>query len=130
MVIDVPPKLSTRARIFNGGHGRNNDPTDARTVAVVALRTKNLRHFVVDHEMVAIRLLSERRCDLVSSRTATVNHLHQLLMELIPSGAALKLTAKKAKELLATRHALGSRPVAPFAPSATTPSEASSPPAA
>ena len=42
-VIDVPPKLSTRARIFDIGHGRKNDPTDARTVAVVALRTKNLR---------------------------------------------------------------------------------------
>jgi hypothetical protein len=41
-VLDVPPKLSTRARIFDRGHGRKNDPGDARTVAVVALRTKGL----------------------------------------------------------------------------------------
>ena len=30
-VLDVPPKLSTRARIFDVGHGRKNDPGDART---------------------------------------------------------------------------------------------------
>jgi transposase len=101
-VIDVPPKLSTRARMFDVGHGRKNDPVDARTVAVVALRTKNLRPVVLDDEMVAIRLLSERRCDLVQSRTATVNQLHQLLMELIPAGAKRNLTASKAKTLLAT----------------------------
>jgi transposase len=101
-VIDVPAKLSTRARIFDVGHGRKNDPGDARTVAVVALRTKNLRRVVVDDEMVAIRLLSERRADLVQSRTGIVNHLHQLLMELIPAGAERKLTAPKAKTLLAT----------------------------
>ena len=102
MVLDVPPKLSTRARIFDVGHGRKNDPGDARTVAVVALRTKNLRQVVVDDEMVALRLMSERRRDLVRTRTATVNRLHQLLMELIPAGAAGHLTAKKAKALLAT----------------------------
>ena len=101
-VIDVPPKLSTRARIFDVGHGRKNDPTDARTVAVVALRTRNLRKVVLDDEMIAIRLMSERRSDLVQSRTATVNQLHQLLMELIPAGAQRNLTATKAKALLAT----------------------------
>jgi transposase len=57
---------------------------------------------VLDDEMVAIRLMSERRADLVQARTATVNHLHQLLMELIPAGAERKLTAAKAKVLIAT----------------------------
>jgi transposase len=101
-VVDVPPKLSTRARIFDRGHGRKNDPADARTVAVVALRTKGLRQVVLDDELIALRLMSERRADLVRTRTATVNHLHQLLMELIPAGAERKLTATKAKALLAT----------------------------
>ncbi len=101
-VVDVPPKLSTRARIFDRGHGRKNDPADATTTAVVALRTKGLRQVVPDDEMVALRLMSERRRDLVRTRTATVNHLHQLLMELIPAGSDRKLTAAKAKALLAT----------------------------
>jgi transposase len=101
-VLDVPPKLSTRARMFDVGHGRKNDPGDARTVAVVAIRTKGLRQVVPDDEMVALRLMSERRRDLVRSRTQTVNHLHQLLMELIAAGAQRNLTAAKAKALLAT----------------------------
>ena len=101
-VLDVPPKLSTRARIFDRGHGRKNDPTDARTVAVVELRTNGLREVVLDDELIAIRLMSERRVDLVRTRTATINHLHQLLMEFIPAGAERKLTASKAKTLLAT----------------------------
>lgn len=101
-VLDVPPKLATRARVFDVGHGRKNDPGDARTVAVVAIRTKGLRQVVVDDEMVVIRLLSERRRDLVKARTGTVNQLHQLLMELIPAGAQRDLSAAKARVLLAT----------------------------
>lgn len=101
-VLDVPPKLSTRARIFDVGHGRKNDPGDARTVAVVAIRTKGLQRVALDDERVALRLMSERRRDLVRSRTQTVNHLHQLLMEIIPAGAQRNLTAKRAKALLAT----------------------------
>jgi len=110
IVVDVPPKLSTRARIFDRGHGRKNDPSDARTVAVVALRTKGLREVALDDDLIALRLMSERRTDLVRSRTATINHLHQLLMELIPAGAERNLTAAKAKALLATvrpRHVAG-----------------------
>ncbi|MCW2616058.1 MAG: transposase family protein [Frankiales bacterium] len=81
-VLDVPPKLATRARMFDQGHGRKNDPGDARTVAVVVIRTRQLRHVEVEGEMVALRLMSERRRELVRSRTETVNRLHQLLMEL------------------------------------------------
>jgi transposase len=101
-VLDVPAKLSTRARIFDIGHGRKNDPTDARTVAVVGLRTRSLRAVTPDDELVAIRLMSERRSDLVAARTATVNHIHQLLMELIPAGLQEKLTVTKAKTAIAT----------------------------
>ena len=112
-VVDVPPKLATRARIFDTGHGRKNDPGDARTVAVVALRTRGLRQVVLDDERLALRLMSERRRELVQSRTKTVNHLQQLLMELLPAGAEQKLTATKAKALLTTvrpRHAAGKAP--------------------
>jgi transposase len=101
-VVDVPAKLSTRVRAMSTGHGRKNDPTDARAVAVVALNNKDLAAVTVDDETVALRLLSERRRDLVRTRTQTVNRLHQLLMELIPSGAGRNLTASKARALLAT----------------------------
>lgn len=42
-VVDVPAKLSARARMFSTGHGRKTDVTDAHSVAVVALRTRGLR---------------------------------------------------------------------------------------
>lgn len=79
-VLDVPPKLSTRARIFDTGHGRKNDRTDARTIAVVGLRTAGLRQVQPDGDAVALKLMSERRRELVRTRTQTVNRLHQLLM--------------------------------------------------
>lgn len=101
-VLDVPSKLSTRVRAIDTGHGRKNDPTDAHAVAVVGLRTAGLRAVAVDDQMVALRLLSERRRDLVRSRTQAVNRLHQVLMELIPAGAPRNLTAAKARQLLAT----------------------------
>ena len=101
-VVDVPSKLSTRVRAMDTGHGRKNDPADAHAVAVVGLRTTGLREVTVDDQMVALRLLSERRRDLVRSRTQAVNRLHQMLMELIAAGAPKDLTATAAKALIAT----------------------------
>lgn len=101
-VLDVPSKLSTRVRAIDSGHGRKNDPADASAVAVVELGTNGLREVVADDQSVALRLLSERRRDLVRSRTQAVNRLHQVLMELIPAGAQRHLTAAKAKDLVAT----------------------------
>jgi len=101
-VVDVPSKLSIRARAIDTGHGRKNDPSDAHAVAVVGLRTRGLPEVVVDDQTVAMRLLSERRRDLVRSRTQAVNRLHQVLAELVPSGAQRHLTVARARELLGT----------------------------
>ena len=101
-VLDVPSKLSTRVRAMDTGHGRKNDPADAHAVAVVGLRTAGLREVRVDDQMVALRLLSGRRRDLVRSRTQAVNRLHQALMELIAAGAPRGLSAARARGLLAT----------------------------
>ena len=38
-VLDVPPKLAARARLLNTGNTNKNDPNDARSVAIVALRS-------------------------------------------------------------------------------------------
>src|SRR3954453_6009660 len=37
-VVDVPPKLSARTRVFATGQGRKTDATDAHSVALVATR--------------------------------------------------------------------------------------------
>ena len=47
-VVDVPPKLSARARVFTSGQGRKTDATDAHSVALVATRMAGLRPVVAD----------------------------------------------------------------------------------
>jgi transposase len=100
-VVDVPAKLSARARVFSTGQGRKTDATDAHSIAVVALRTTGLRVVAVDDATVALRLLVDRRDELGTTRTLTVNRLHRLLADLVPGGAKKALTAPQARELLA-----------------------------
>ncbi len=45
-VLDVPPKLSARARVFATGQGRKTDATDAHSVALVGTRMSGLRPVV------------------------------------------------------------------------------------
>jgi len=42
-VVDVPPKLSARARVFSTGQGRKTDATDAHSIALVGTRMGGLR---------------------------------------------------------------------------------------
>ncbi len=86
-VLDVPAKLSARARVFDTGQGRKTDPVDAHSVAVAGLRTPGLRTVVADDATVALRLLVYRRDELGRTRTEVVSRLHHLLLELIPGGA-------------------------------------------
>src|SRR5215207_9860795 len=99
-VVDVPAKLSARARVFSTGQGRKTDATDAHSIAVVALRTSDLRPVQADAATVALRLLVARRDELGVARTLTVNRLHRLLADLIPGGAKVALTARQARGLL------------------------------
>jgi hypothetical protein len=87
VVVDVPAKLSVRARMFATRQGRKTDPVDAHSVAVAALRAKGLRPVAVDDATVALRLLVDRRDRLGIARTETISRLHTLLLELVPGGA-------------------------------------------
>jgi transposase len=100
-VVDVPAKLSARARVFATGQGRKTDPVDAHSVAVVALRTTGLRQVAVDDATVALRLMVDRRDWLGRARTDTVNRLHALLLDLVPGGAKKHLSALQARTILA-----------------------------
>src|SRR5829696_9510258 len=70
-VVDVPPKLSARVRVLSSfaGNARKNDGLDALATALAASRNERLA--AVDPEVgsEALRLLSERREDLVAERT-------------------------------------------------------------
>ena len=100
-VVDVPAKLSARARLFATGQGRKTDPVDAHSVALAGLHSPGLRVITADDATVALRLLADRRDELGVARTQTVNRLHRLLLELLPGGAKKFLSAAQAKGLLA-----------------------------
>ena len=101
-VVDVPAKLSARARVFSTGQGRKTDPVDAHSVALVGLRSTGLRVIALDDATVALRLLIDRRDELGVTRTQTANRIHRLLLELLPGGAKKDLSAAQANALLAT----------------------------
>jgi transposase len=56
-VVDVPPKLSARARVFATGQGRKTDATDAHSVALVGTRMAGLRPVVDDEQLAVLRTL-------------------------------------------------------------------------
>jgi transposase len=100
-VVDVPAKLSARARLFDTGHNRKTDAHDAHAVAVVAVRTRGLRVLSYDSELEALRMLVDRRDELTRARVQTVNRLQRLLSELTPGKAKRNITAGQAKVILA-----------------------------
>ncbi len=100
-VVDVPPKLSARARVFISGQGRKTDATDAHSVALVGVRMAGLRAFVNNEQLALMRVLVDRRRSLGEDHTRMVSQLHQLLLQLIPGGAKKSLSAAQAKVLLA-----------------------------
>jgi len=99
-VVDVPPKLSARVRVLSSGNARKNDGLDALATALAASRNERLA--AVDPEVGSevLRLLSERREDLVAERTRALNRLHGLLRDLLPGGVTRTLSADRAARIL------------------------------
>jgi transposase len=99
-VVDVPPKLSARVRLLSTGNARKNDGVDALATALAASRNERLA--AVDPEVGSevLRLLSERREDLVAERTRALNRLHGLLRDLVPGGVDGTLSAPRAARIL------------------------------
>ena len=101
-VVDVPPKLSARMRVYATGQGRKTDATDAHSVALVGVRITGLRPVVNDAQRAELRVLVDRRRALGEDHVRMTCQLHALLLELIPGGAKKDLSAAQAKKLLAT----------------------------
>ena len=98
-VVDVPAKLSARARALDTEHNRKTDP---HAVAVVAVRTPKLRVLAYDAQLEALRLLVDRRAELSQARIQCVNRVHRLLSELVPGQSKREFTTGQAKTILAT----------------------------
>ena len=109
-VVDVPPKLSARVRALSSGNARKNDGLDALATALAASRNERLAAVDPEAASEVLRLLSERREDLVAERTRALNRLHGLLRDLLPGGVGGKLSADRAARILRGMRSQGCAP--------------------
>jgi transposase len=101
-VLDVPPKLAARVRLLATGDINKNDPNDARSVAVAALRSPGVREARRDDHAAVLKVWSKRYQDLGQARTQVACRLHQVLCELVPGGVPGEITAGRAGRILAS----------------------------
>jgi transposase len=95
-VVRVPPHLMAHTRASARTRGKS-DPIDALAVARAVLREPDLP--VASHDEVSrgLKLLVDRREDLVSHRSATINRLLWRIHELDPSHAPKPASLDRAK---------------------------------
>ena len=99
-VFDVPPVLASRVRLMGSGRSQKNDPNDARSIAIAALRSDRLRVVEPDDHVVVLRLLVKRHRDMARLRNRHCSRLHALLLELEAGGIEGKISVSNASELL------------------------------
>jgi transposase len=99
-VLDVQPKLGARVRLLAAGDVNKNDPNDARSVAVAALRSPARRRVQPDDHAAVLKVWSKRHRDLGRTRTQVACRLHAVLCELIAGGVSKEITAGHAAQLL------------------------------
>ena len=99
-VFDVPPVLASRVRLMGSGRSQKNDPNDARSIAIAALRSDRLAVVERDDHVTVLRLLVKRHRDMARLRNKHCSRLHALLGELEPGGIGAKINATKACGLL------------------------------
>ena len=106
-VVDVQPKLAARVRLLATGTSNKNDPNDARSVAVAALRSSVPEVRVEDHAAV-MKVWAKRHRDLSRQHNRVACRLHSVLCELVPGGIAGEISPAQATRLL-EEHRTGRR---------------------
>jgi len=103
-IVRVPPKMMAEQRRIARTRGKS-DPIDAAAVARAALREPDLPVATHDETSRELKLLVDRRDDLVKHRTATVNRLLWRVHEIEPGWApkARSLDLAKHQQILADR---------------------------
>jgi transposase len=99
-VLDVQPKLGARVRLLATGRSNKNDPNDALSVAVAALRSRTRRPVSADDYAAVLRVWSRRHRDLGRAKNQVACRLHAVLCELVPGGVPEEITAAQATRIL------------------------------
>ncbi len=99
-VLDVSPMLASRVRVLGSGHSNKNDPNDARSIAIAAMRSGRVANVGPDAHDRVLRLLVKRHRDMAQLRANHCVRLHAMLAELTPGGIGTTITVSKANKLL------------------------------
>ncbi len=99
-VVDVPATLAARVRVLGSTKSQKNDPNDARSVAIVALRQPRLRVVELEDHVTVLRMLVKRHKDLASLKTQAACRLHAILATLVPGGLGKEMVVRQASQLL------------------------------
>ena len=100
LVVDVQPKLAARVRLLATGNSNKNDPNDARSVAIAALRSPALKEVAAEDHAAVMKVWAKRHRDLGRHRTRMACRLHAVLCELVPGGISGEIYAAQAARLL------------------------------
>jgi transposase len=100
-VLDVQPKLAARVRLLATESTNKNDPHDALSVAIAALRSPSPKQVGVEDHAAVMKLWSRRHKNLSSTRTQVACRLHAVLCDLVAGGVPDEIYADKAALLLA-----------------------------
>jgi transposase len=99
-VLDVPPKLAARVRLLQAGDTNKNDPNDAFSVAVAALRSPARRPVLAEDCALVLKMRAKRHRDLARLRNQAACRLHAVLADLVPGGTRKQITAARAARIL------------------------------
>jgi transposase len=99
-VLDVQPKLASRVRLLQAGDTNKNDPNDALSVAVAALRSRVCRQVTADDYAAVLKVWSKRHRDLARNRNQVACRLHAVLCDLVPGGYPKEIYAAQAARIL------------------------------
>jgi len=99
-VLDIQPKLASRVRLLQAGDTNKNDPNDALSVAVAALRSRTARSVMAEDYPAVLKVWSKRHRDLARLRNQVACRLHAVLCDLIPGGHPKEISAAQAARIL------------------------------
>jgi transposase len=85
---------------MGSGKSQKNDPNDARSIAIAALRSDRLSTVQPDDHVTVLRLLAKRHRDMARLRNKHCSRLHALLIELEAGGIGTKISVRNASGLL------------------------------
>jgi transposase len=96
----VQPKLAARVRLLATGATNKNDPNDACSVAIAALRWPAVSRVRAENHAAVMKVWAKHHRDLGSVRTQVACRLHAVLCALVPGGFAGEISAARAARLL------------------------------